>query len=74
MQQWLILLKDKRGVEKSLTLWLHRPSWMGTQCVGKAGLRFTVILLLQPPECWGYRYEAPCVMVNLITSWKPMGQ
>lgn len=28
------------------------------QALAKIGPRLTAILLLQPPKCWGYRYEA----------------
>jgi hypothetical protein len=43
---------------------LCSPGWPQTHCAAQTGLEFK-ILLFQPPKCWDYRHEPPC----LATTW-----
>ena len=42
------------------------PGWPGTHCVEQVVLILTVALLPQPPKCWDYRLEPPC-LVQLLS-------
>lgn len=47
---------------------LCSSGWAWMHYVGQAGPKLWAIFLLQPLECWYYRYELPCLGLNLQTS------
>lgn len=62
-------ISEEKGEDHLLLLFVSNtksysvyiPGWPGTYLIAQASLKFTAILLLQPPEDLNYRTELPCL-------------
>lgn len=49
------------------------PGCPRTHCVAQVSLKLMILLLLQPPECWNYRYapQPQLLLLNAILASLP---